>query len=511
MTRYRPAVLEDWIGRVEDASTARAAGIGQLVAGDSVLADIVADRQQGRERLFAALLTGSAQHLRTAAFAPEWVSWMEGQPPYHLLMTSDVVLVDLVPGNAADFAARYGCTPVQFARLVRTHPGSVRINIRNDHFPDYWADEVIDSMGEVLALVEEAPQAFYRLPPIRRQGYSMLVGDYADLEAQSRELSAGYEAFYSDHLAGKPRTGLHLVSRAGDWPPPSQFRGRVLYYLLSRSLWDGREGSPAAADPLVEEWLAPPGPLRFDPADIDLLVDRLARISTVHHLFSARLTGALGGTYAMLPEEYDFAASVRVGATPARVAEANVPLSSWLFALQAGLADIRLPSSDDLPIIGWTRPDDDQWRKFLDRLTRNRHILREHFNDLAAVLENAAAHRSEHGGDYLYPNRSAADLDKVLDQVLRRSLDPRFAATGARMAALLGLKMLPASVYVVAVSSVLGILGVLYACSKAFPRAADKCDMLEGLPDRLAPCRLDKIAICSVVDRLDLPRTAKRR
>lgn len=272
--------------------------------------------------LAASLLTGDTQYVRTtgetqeqAALAPDWGSWIEGQPLTTAVLSNRAVLVDLLPVAPEDFPAVYRCTVGQFIAIVkwfqRNHK-RIHINLR-DLDPDVPATfdayaSQTESIGLILQELEDN-SLFYCLAARRNVIFSLadqnrphdrlrLKRYYGREEQRIGEyyprLEEAYRSALGDdsqplerrvRLSGAAVRGGHLIH-------PRQFAWRLAYYQAYRDIFsDVRESEIDAllrlADPRAED------------------LAELARLVTLyHHRFTAPITGAFGGTYNMRLSEY---------------------------------------------------------------------------------------------------------------------------------------------------------------------------------------------------------------
>lgn len=428
-----------WIEDIEASTQARC---------DHVTADVAQMQSDGawhpkssdHGRLFSALLTGESQRIVSKYIASSWASWIENRPFYLTLCTHPRVVVDLVPCSGDEFFDKYGCTPGQLAQLVLKMPESIRINIRNDQPESYAADPVIHAMSEVLALSKHAPcqDCFYRLAPIRTSAFGILGVRLSDLRTRATQLCQSYTEDVERRLNAAPAHSLSVVARDGKGQPLGQLVGRMTYYLVARDLWPGE-----AADPMVEEWISAESPLRF-PAEAGQIAERLARIYTVHHLYTAPLTGALGGTYGWAPEELDFAVSRRTAGPGAHF---NEPLSTWLFNLQAGMLQLPSVRSASYEKHLSRKPSDKEWANFLSVVDDNRSVIRAYWKMLEEVFLVAGAKVDP----TIRPDVDLEDFQAVIDAIGPGRFESLFTscvAAGAKIGASAGADVVGSATHV---------------------------------------------------------------
>ncbi|MGK2284576.1 hypothetical protein [Pedomonas sp. V897] len=267
--------------------------------------------------LAASLLTGDTQYVRTtgetleqAALAPDWGSWIEGQPLTTAVLSNRAVLVDLLPVAPEDFPAIYSCTVGQFIAIVkwfqRNHK-RIHINLR-DLDPDVPATfdayaAQTESIGLILQELEDnglfyclaarrnilfsladqnRPHDRLRLKRYHGSEQQRIAEYYPRLEEAWRSARSPEERA---RLAGAEVRGGHLIH-------PRQFAWRLAYYQAYRDIFS--DVTETAIDALLRVQ---------DPRPEELA--ELARLATLyHHRFTAPITGAFGGTYNMRLSEY---------------------------------------------------------------------------------------------------------------------------------------------------------------------------------------------------------------
>lgn len=404
---YSKAELERWVTRVDDDSRGRVQKVESRLNEDDELRSRVFAKPDHRERIFAALATGDIEYLRGKR--RQWVSWVEDNPPHLWLSTSPTVIVDL-DDRTADlhaFQRKYGCSPQQFARLVRhrrhDQPGPVLVNLRADDLSRYVTGEVSQLVGCVLAEAEHHPERFYRLQHVRAAAFRLMGVNWSELSAQAACAGQGYRKLHSTLLAERSEAGYE-VTRDAQWPVPNQFEGRIAYYLTVRDL-AARHGGPLLDDPILDDWLQGGGDGVLDVTQAGgQLKDRMSRLYLHHHLLSAPLTGALGGDYAMLAREVDHASRTLIDeevfkhALGASAEGGRIGLATWMFRQQAGMDPRPGRTPQHVGVAPVSRyPDDDQFAQFLDRVDHNRvAILKnqgEDLDEMSQVVERIAERR----------------------------------------------------------------------------------------------------------------------
>ncbi|RSV34357.1 hypothetical protein CA234_21330 [Sphingomonas sp. ABOLE] len=404
---YSRAELERWVARVDDHSRARADRVESRLNEDDDLRSRVLAKPDHRERIFAALATGEIGYLRDRQ--RQLVSWIEDNPPHLWLSTSPTVIVDL-DDRTADlhaFQRKYGCSPQQFARLIRhrghDRPGPVLVNLRADDLSRYVTGGVSQLVGCVLAEVEHHPERFYRLQHVRAAAFRLMGVNWSELSARAAWAGQGYRKLHSALLAERSEAGYE-VTRDAQWPVPNQFEGRIAYYLAVRDL-AARHGGPLLDDPILDDWLQGGGDGVLEVMKVGgQLKDRMSRLYLHHHLLSAPLTGALGGDYAMLAREVDHASKTLIDknvfthALGAAAEGGRVGLATWMFRQQAGM-DPRPGQTPQhvgkAPVSRY--PDDDEFGQFLNRVDHNRVAILanrgEVLDEMNQVVERIAKRR----------------------------------------------------------------------------------------------------------------------
>lgn len=379
--RYAQRELERWLTVIDDHSRGRVDRIEAHLTNDPDLFGWLMSRPDHRERLFAALASGDMEYVRSRS--PEWVSWIEDNPPYLWLSTRPTVTIDLDERRTDGrlFRDKYGCTPEQFARLLRhrpwDRPGPALVNLRANDVMAYAKRDAGQVLGPILAVADEHPERFYRLQHVRAAAFRLLGLDWTGIGERAKVLGADYRRRYNSLRVSGSKPGLE-VTRDGEWPVPDQFDGRIAYYLAINVLAE-RHGTPKLGDQTLDEWLAVDDAATIDFPRQNMLRDRLARLYLHHHLMSAPLTGGLGGDYAMLAREVDhatesvidpqlfqrnFASSRRSG---------RVGLATWMFRQQAGMDPRPGKKPPGLGSGALARfPDDHQFTQFLGRVDHNR-------------------------------------------------------------------------------------------------------------------------------------------
>lgn len=397
MGLYSKQELERWIDEIDQRTVDRLARVSGRLARDDELLQAVRAREDGRERIFAALATGNLEYLRDQD--PDWSSWIEGDPPYLLLLMKSGVVVDLVtPRHGVDgFLETYGCTPRQLAALARhrpnERPGPILLNIRDDDTSGYVSDwSRRDVIGPILAVSREFPDRFYRLRPIREAAFRLLGVDYETCLAKGQRLAERYE---SPAIAGMESDHLRLITRSGNWPNKAQLAHRLAYYFIAQELW-GDE----ARDPRLDEWVGEAErPINFANQQRGELAGQLARLYVRHHVFTAPLTGGLGGGYTMrAPEANAIFQTFRkadVSDEPEILREVanrrdqsgRTGIASWIFGQIVGQGDADSARLTYSPLRRY--PVDEEWQQFLGRVDRNRLNLIARDNAKLRELEGA--------------------------------------------------------------------------------------------------------------------------
>ncbi|MFZ4381274.1 MAG: hypothetical protein ACOYO0_04815 [Sandarakinorhabdus sp.] len=506
MARYRPAEIERWIDDIEQRSLDRCRKVERYLL-QEIRQPIIMQMPSARERLFAAMLTGDPELTRRQRFAPRWVSWIENLRPYALLNLHDEILVDLVPpdrdrtGVRLAFSSKYHCSVSQFVELVQAMPDRIRINIRNDNIQDYTKPDVIDDMGEILSLSEQFPDRFFKLRPIRSRAFSRLGVSLSQYESISEKLCANYPQFLAS-LPGGVDQMLFALTRAAQFPAPRQLVVRLSYYLVARQLWPDEQHG--ARDAELENWLQPcldkGDAIQFDHGQLGQLTKLLGRLYATHHLFTAHLTGAMGGTYGWKPIELDFASQIYDRTVPPKFENGrHQSMSSWFFALQAGM--INRPGeaqADDLVLPVTRQPNDLQWQSFLARVNVNRQRFRERIvrlNELAGIAGETRADLEQ-------------DDDKAVQQIVGRMEDIAKGGIDVCQAAgpvLGGAAAALTAVGVVSCETVLKIAATLYGIAKAVPTASQYCERLETFTNNMCKDRTRRTALVGALSEFDLP------
>lgn len=502
MANYWGSDVQNWITQVEEQSVRVAERIIQAVQRDVRLQRIIADEKEGRDRLFAALLTNDLSYLRTDEFVPDWVSWVEGEAPYQLLYEHQRVLVDLVSdvSTVSEFTERYGCSPAQMAALVKRYPDNIYINIRDDNFSNYTNnDGKTHIFGQILEVWEDHPAIFYRLPPLVKAGLSILVPHYSDFAEQADTFAKEYDLFYAERLKDWNDDGsfnLRSVARNGAWLHPNAFRGRLKYYLAARSLWTGRGDTGSAADEHLDEWLASdPQPKFHRLGDLRHLRDMFSRLATSHNLYTAKLTGSLGGNYSMLPHEIDQAQQQRSTLSASKAAVVNVPYTTFLFGLSLGRAKL---SGTKLVREQARAPSPLEWRRFLDTFPETRMRIRYSYSDVTNAIQDAAFKMSANRTSPLEPSRNLEDLVEVLNRVIFKSSNPRILAETiiGGSAAVLGGAVFNQNW---ALGSLITLAPFVLLAMKYNPALAPHCERLESMLDWSEPYRMHKVTIVNAL------------
>lgn len=308
---------------------------GQIV---DRLYQIVFDMQKADERLLtrvdfdtithdemrslaASLLTGDTQFIRTsdetaeqAALDPDWGSWIEGQPVTSAILSNRAVLIDLLPLDPAQFAARYRITVGQFiaiAKWFQKNGKRLHINIRDVDLQNpetfmAYANQT-ESIGLILQELEDN-SLFYCLPARRELLFSLSDGNRPqDRQRLKRQFEVS-NAFVTEHFerlrapyealpAPEDRTDAQDIIagasvRGGQLIAPAQLAWRLAYYRAYTAMFSEFESTR------IDEIFALDKPDAVEMAT-------LARLVTLyHHRFTAPITGAFGGTYNLSLSEY---------------------------------------------------------------------------------------------------------------------------------------------------------------------------------------------------------------
>ncbi len=272
--------------------------------------------------LAASLLTGDTQYVRTtgetleqAALAPDWGSWIEGQPLTTAVLSNRAVLLDLLPVAPEDFPAVYRCTVGQFIAIVKWFQRNnkrIQINLR-DLDPDVPATfdayaSQTESIGLILQELEDN-SLFYCLAARRNIIFSLAdqnrpqdrlrLKRYHGSEQQRvaeyypRLEEAWRNAQTSNTMPPEQRARLNGAAvRGGHLIHPRQFAWRLAYYQAYRDIFSDVQESEIDAL------------LRIDNPRADELAELARLVTLYHHRFTAPITGAFGGTYNMRMSEY---------------------------------------------------------------------------------------------------------------------------------------------------------------------------------------------------------------
>jgi hypothetical protein len=351
-----------------------------------------------------ALLTGDAdlaldRRVDVAPYA-SWGSWIEGVPFSHALLLNEGVLVDLVPCQTeADFIRNYRCSPDQFMdltkRIIKTG-GEIHFNIRNydptrpESLEPYIAQPDFVKRLYVYALGKDAAR-FY-LNSVRRDSLLEMLGAEGLLTRWRTDLGGTGSTAREDGLLRQLQGALAPANaaiiarqpgyrgvfvRGGALPAPIQSFERIVYHLAFSELCPDipRDGELDALARRIMERGTLPG---------DALLRACARANDLHHLYTAPITGAYGGTYNLT--EHEFAPEEAAEAPVARQADSHNP--AFLDFLYASVADrIRVRSGrlEALRTLGRQLsimqtgqiPEEEELRAFLDFLPEARGFLRK--------------------------------------------------------------------------------------------------------------------------------------
>ncbi|GGB54389.1 hypothetical protein [Blastomonas aquatica] len=392
---YQAHEIERWIADVEAATAKRIDSVVTKLRTEPAVRGQVLARPDAKERVFSALLTGDFEYLRSRE--ANWTSWVEGDPPYLLLLMHEGVVVDLGHPRfgRAGFLQTFGCSPEQLAMLVRhrpyDRPGPLFINIRDDDIEGYCQPDRLGIVGPILAMTGEFPERFYRLHLIRRAAFRIFGIDYDEMERFGRHKASRFQPPASSAYRDED---LKLITRSAEWPNVNQLGSRIGYYLIAKQLW-GEE----AADPLIDTWIGGSAdPIDFSQSSADDLTIPFSRLYVRHHTFTAPLTGALGAQYTMRAREANAIFQVFGGTDSVsdpepikkvarrKSAGGHIGIATWMFEQISGMdGDAVNISQSPLRRL----PEDDEWRQFLGRVDRNRLDVVAHAAANVSALEKA--------------------------------------------------------------------------------------------------------------------------
>jgi hypothetical protein len=506
MTRYLAGEIERWIDDIEQKTLDRCRVVEQYLLQEGRL-DSFGRIDCSSERLFAAMFTGDPELLRREHFSPRWVSWIENQRPYAWLSTHEEILVDLVPpdfderNHRKTFASKYHCSVSQFIQLLENMPDRIRINVRNDSLADYTAPDVIDDMGQILSLSQKFPQCFYKLRPIRNRAFSRLGVSLTEFEEQARHLCSNYAELYSRIPHGQD-SRLFALTRVGQYPSERQLIGRVAYYLAARRIWPQQEAG--AQDPVIEKWLQPclkeGTPLVFNFEDLSALTDLVGRLYATHHLFTAQLTGALGGIYGWKPIEFDYAEQIYGRTVPPSLEDGRQQtISTWFFALQAGM--VHRPGergSIELLLPPTRLPNDIEWQSFLSRVNINRHRFREQMGKLSELAGIAGSTRADLDQQ---DEKAVLEVVERLEKIAKGGFNVNEAATPVIGSLAAGL----AAIGAVSCQAAVAIAATAYSIARNVPRLSVHCEKFEKFTSKLCKARTNRTALSGALREFDLP------
>jgi hypothetical protein len=269
---------------------------------------------------------------------------------------------------------------------------------------------------------------------------------------------------------------------------PAQLKARVAYFLATRKIW----GKPL--DSLLDGLIDPKTPIDFPtrlPNEVALL-DFMSRLYTVHHLHTAQLTGALGGTYGWLPHELEFAGEAyRIAATTQGLgAPQHVGLSEYLFGLQVG----RIPPPKtaksfraDIEKIADKNPSSAEWSRFLNEIGQRK--VQGYFGELANVVADADRATGHVAPD---PRKDPESVARLLDGVARGGWEPAHLVPAAVTVG--GL-----AVWWLADISVGGVVSAAYVASKAVPALRKQHERLDEFLNSLSSKRIARTRLLTIV------------
>ncbi len=335
--------------------------------------------------LAASLLTGDTQFVRTvgetqeqASLAPDWGSWIEGQPVTTAILSNRALLVDLLPLDPAEFAATYRITVGQFIAIAKWFARNgkrLHINLR-DASPDDPASieqyaRQTESIGLILQELEDN-SLFYCLAARRSILFSLSDGnrphDRQRLARVHAEEQLRVEEFYPalesrfHALPAREEWSLDdlVISgaavRGGGLIAPGQMAWRIAYYRAYRAMFSD------VAETRMDQLLDEPSPSVEEFAE-------LARLATLyHHRFTAPITGAFGGTYNLTLGEYAPMVDVITASTPqdrihgmqshSATTEAEGEIWEWIATERVRMEDKRLSDSVSTAFAMWQRQQD---------------------------------------------------------------------------------------------------------------------------------------------------------
>lgn len=472
------------------------------------------------ERVFAAFFTGNHALLHGEADPSSqlWASWIEGVPPLSSLFTNDHIIVDLIPPkNPSDFIGTYGCTAGQFAEALKT--GRISLNLRNHRheYSEYRSNALLRPIFETFTSDPGRPPRFYCLDIIRKSAFESLGVDLDGTLVKSAQVLL--ENYVAPTDAGHLGDKLKFVSRDHVWPPSGQVEYRLAYYLAARALWprlasaEEREqwsrGHWSRGHKSVDDLIGDSSEPKPIPASAlrepEQLVDFLSAIYASHHLYTARLTGALGGVYGWLPHEFNFVTQ-HYGLTPVdNIRGRRIPmlgLADFIFTKIIG-HDVTWTKGTGVPNKPTQAPTAPQWAAFLRAV--DNHKTRSDSNELAEALS------STYAGDY--DKTSKDDIAEVIDSISRNkgtSVLWKAYALGANTteAILKGVKLCDMNVW--------KVLGALYRSAKEqAPQMADRLEALEAWIAKLNDRRVLRSRVVGALDRLEQralpPLTSSKR
>lgn len=339
------------------------------------------------ERLFAALASGQSGIINSGPFDTGWVSWIENIPPYYWLQQYERVVIDLIPCTPQEFEKKYGISIAEFVWWLENYPETILLNIRNDSWAEYEAPDVRQGMQRILSLSENSKCAasFYRLQPIRARAFERVAIPFEKYFSQAKKAVENYK---QPHCKAEER--LRIISRDGRWLTSNQLAARIAYYRTSTQLWSGNDGTVPAADIVLEKWLGTGDRIIDFGQTYDEMLDLQARLYTTHHLYTAHLTGALGGHYGWMAHELDFASGTHRARDIPRGAKLELPNSEWYYRLEAGY--IPRPGDRIAPFSKAERQIDGltpfQW--YIKNSSHNRRVIAGNIVQLERILQRCS-------------------------------------------------------------------------------------------------------------------------
>lgn len=306
-----------WIQQIHEQTVAQDSGV--LATAPPMEKKYVALRAAAQS-----LLTGDPSRLH--AYAPDraplasWGSWMEGVPLAHALLFNEDIILDLVPAHGeADFVRAYHCLPRQFLDMMyslKRHNRRVYFNLRsfnpaNPETAELYRDSWDTLQGVLIFLKHHNFENCY-VNAARTFALARLF-DPNDRQAEIEEslsparLRDPAHRFFGITLWGQlsallagggaarlardhPEVLVRGPAGRAQCPIPIQVFKRIAYHLTFSQL---AEDIPA--DPLLHELAVRAA--RYDSFSREELVSACARATTLHHQYTAPLTGAYGGQY----------------------------------------------------------------------------------------------------------------------------------------------------------------------------------------------------------------------